>query len=85
MRSAEICGGKSIAVLEDRTAPRREARGGQVVDPEGMPTLGVGDPSRLLLLSLAFPDASIGAAHLCTLVFGELCAVIRRLGRIQSE
>ena len=65
-------------------APRGGARSGQIVDPKGTP-LGIGDPLTSSLLSLGFPAAGIGAAHLCTLVFGKLRAVIRRLRGIQPE
>ena len=59
----------------DRPAPGER---GAVKGPVGgMPTLGLGDPSNPSLLGLGFPAASVGAAHLGTLVFGKLGAVIR--------
>ena len=76
-------GGGRIVGADGR---RRELPSGQVVEPKGTPAFEIGaPPPTSSLVSPDFPAASVGAAHLRTLVLGKLCAVIRRLGRIQSE
>ena len=74
------------SALNEGTAPRRKARSGQIVDLMRPPTFRSGDRSMSLLARLDLLAAvGVGAAHLCTLVLGKPDAVIRRLGRIQSE
>ena len=75
----------SCANLGERTAPRQQARSGQRGEPMRAPMFKIGDTSTSSLAGRVFPAASIGAAHLGALVLGKPGAVIRRLGRIQSE